>query len=136
MKKMSLKHSVLIVDDDPDDRESIRDAFLENEHHHNYTFIHDGNHLLEHLAVKVEQHPSLILLDLNMPGKDGRELLKELKNNKTFRPIPIIVFTTSSSEKDKAASYELGANCFITKPDSYTDLIEITDSIARLWFVN
>lgn len=136
MTKMPFKHSVLIVDDDPDDRESIRDAFLENKHHHNYTFIHDGNHLMEHLAITVENHPSLILLDLNMPGKDGRELLKELKTNKAFQPIPIIVFTTSSSEKDKTASYELGANCFITKPDSYTDLVEITDSIARLWFIN
>lgn len=129
--KNKLKPTILIVDDD--DRESIRDAFLENKHHYDYTFIHNGEHLLEHLDRKIKDHPALILLDLNMPGKDGREILKTLKTDKEFQPIPVIILTTSSSEADRKTSYQLGANCFITKPDSYKDLIEITDSIARLW---
>jgi CheY-like chemotaxis protein len=131
--RQNLKYTVLIVDDDSDDRESIRDAFLENSHLHEYTFLTSGEHLIQHLAGKVKDQPSLILLDLNMPGKDGREVLKELKNDSAFKPIPIIVLTTSSSEKDRTASYALGANCFITKPDSYSELVEITDSIAKLW---
>jgi CheY-like chemotaxis protein len=131
-----LKHTVLIVDDDADDRESIRDAFLENKHHHDYTFIHNGDHLIEHLDENVKKHPTLILLDLNMPGRDGREILKQIKMDKALQPIPIIILTTSSSEIDRKTSYQLGANCFITKPDSYKDLLEITDSIAKLWFIN
>ena len=71
-----------------------------------------------------------------MPGKDGRDVLKEIKGNKELRGIPVIVLTTSSSEKDREASYELGANCFVTKPDSYRELVNITDSIARLWFAS
>ncbi|MBS1587863.1 MAG: response regulator [Bacteroidetes bacterium] len=129
-----LKHNVFIVDDDPDDRESIRDAFLENKHNHEYIFMKDGVQLLNHL--ETENDPDdlkIILLDLNMPGKDGKEVLKEIKTNKTWQPIPVIVLTTSSSEKDRDISYELGANCFLTKPSSYKELVDVTDSIARLW---
>lgn len=131
------RHSVFIVDDDADDRESIRDAFMASKHHHEYHFIHNGDQLIEKLSgTNKNTNPSVILLDLNMPGKDGRDVLKEIKDNKKLQPIPIIVLTTSSSEKDREASYELGANCFITKPDSYRDLVTITDSIARLWLVS
>jgi CheY-like chemotaxis protein len=133
--KQSLKHSVFIVDDDPDDRESIRDAFLENAHHQDYVFMHNGDQLIGHFTqTPARKHPSLILLDLNMPGKDGRDVLKEIKRNEELKPIPVIVITTSSSEKDRETSYRLGANCFLTKPDSYQELVEITDSIAKLWF--
>ncbi len=130
----SIKHSVLIVDDDADDRESIRDAFLENKHQHNYVFMKDGDQLLSHLSEKNETTGfRIILLDLNMPGKDGKDVLKEIKTNSTWQPIPVIVLTTSSSEKDRELSYELGANCFVTKPSSFKELISITDSIAKLW---
>lgn len=131
---MRPKHSVFIVDDDPDDRESIKEAFLANRHEHEYHFMHNGEQLLKHLSKGIIEYQSpLILLDLNMPGKDGKDVLKELKTNSIFQPIPVIVFTTSSSEKDKELSYELGANCFVTKPDSYKGLLEVTNSIARLW---
>lgn len=135
MKKPHLKHSIFIVDDDADDRESIRDAFLENKHHQEYILMHNGDQLIEHFSARELKHPTVILLDLNMPGKDGKDVLKELKTNKKLQPIPVIIFTTSSSEKDKEYSYQLGANCFVTKPDSYKELISITDSIAKLWFV-
>jgi CheY-like chemotaxis protein len=133
MKQLQ-KQSVFIVDDDPDDRESIRDAFLSNAHYQDYVFMHNGDQLINHLAdSQAKQHPALILLDLNMPGKDGREVLKEIKRNEDLRPIPVIVITTSSSARDRETSYKLGANCFLTKPNSYQELVEITNSIAKLW---
>lgn len=129
-------HSVFIVDDDVDDRESIRDAFLENNHQHRFVFMQSGDQLLRNFSdERGAIHPSLILLDLNMPGKDGREVLFEMKKHDTLKLIPVIVITTSSADKDKEASYRLGANCFLTKPNSYKELMEITDSIARLWLV-
>lgn len=131
----NIKHSVFIVDDDEDDRESIRDAFLENKHNQDYIFMENGDQLIYHLSdAHLLHHPSLILLDLNMPGKDGRDVLKEIKKNDCLKYIPIIIFTTSSAEKDRQTSYSLGANCFLTKPDSYKELLEITNSIAKLWF--
>lgn len=131
------KHSVFIVDDDQDDRESIRDAFLHNKHEQNYLFMRNGDQLITYLNTAGNKLDSpIILLDLNMPGKDGKEVLKEIKKNAQLQPIPVIILTTSSSEKDKEVSYELGANCFVTKPDSYKELVTITDSIAKLWFAN
>ncbi|RYD57901.1 MAG: response regulator [Sphingobacteriales bacterium] len=130
------RHSVFIVDDDQDDRESIRDAFLQNKHEQDYKFMVNGEQLIAYLNEEGNSLDSpIILLDLNMPGKDGKQVIREIKGNTGLRPIPIIVMTTSSSEKDKVASYELGANCFVTKPDSYKELVNITDSIAKLWFV-
>lgn len=130
----TLKHSVFIVDDDPDDRESIRDAFLANKHEQHFVFMKNGDQLMNHLYNTVEIPDPVILLDLNMPGKDGKEILKEIKGHERLQPIPIIVLTTSSSDRDREMSYQLGANCFVTKPDSYKELMNITDSIAKLWF--
>ena len=126
-------HSVFIVDDDEDDKTSIRDAFMENKHAFNYVFCENGDQLMGHFSKADKKHPSLILLDLNMPGKDGREVLKELKKNDDLKLIPVIVVTTSSSPRDREMSYKLGANCFVTKPDSYRELVTITDAIAKLW---
>jgi len=132
---MSEKHIILIVDDDLDDREIIRDAFMSNhKNHREYVFIENGDLLLQYLEeADNENSPALIMLDLNMPGKDGREALKEIKESERFRHIPTVVFTTSSSQKDVQVSYDLGANCFITKPDTFNKLVEITNSIAQLW---
>lgn len=129
----SLKPSILIVDDDPDDRESIRDAFLENEFDHNYVFMKDADELMVYLHEGANPYPSVILLDLNMPGMDGRQALKLIKDNKNLRHIPIVVLTTSSAVSDKQTSYALGANCFITKPDNFNKLVDITNSISKLW---
>ena len=132
---MSKKHVILIVDDDLDDREIIRDAFMSNDKdHHEYVFIENGDLLLQYLEDGDDsESPALIMLDLNMPGKDGREALKDIKGSERFRHIPMVVFTTSSSQKDMQVSYNLGANCFITKPDTFNKLVEITNSIAQLW---
>lgn len=132
---MKTKHNILIVDDDADDREIIRDAFMANWQEPEYLFMDNGDKLLEYLNEHGEngQLPSLILLDLNMPGKDGREALKEIKSSMQYHRIPIVVFTTSSSGRDKQMVYDLGANCFVTKPDTFHKLVELTDSIAKLW---
>src|SRR5215211_5423919 len=131
---MKNKHQVLIVDDDADDREIIRDAFMNNNGHYEYVFIENGDKLIEFLdSCADDEFPALILLDLNMPGKDGREALKEIKGNQLYLPIPIVIFTTSSSERDRQISYGLGANCFVTKPDTFNKLVELTSSMARLW---
>jgi CheY-like chemotaxis protein len=127
------KHAVFIVDDDADDRESIRDAFLENKHQARYVFMQDGNELVNQLKSGGPSIPSLILLDLNMPGKDGRDALREIKSDQSLRHIPVVVLTTSSSAKDRQAAYRLGANCFVTKPDTFNQFVKLTDSIARLW---
>lgn len=131
---MKRKHSIVIVDDDADDREIIRDAFESSIQEQEYVFLENGDRLLEYLQQSDElSRPSLIMLDLNMPGKDGRETLKEIKSSQRYQEIPTIVFTTSSSYRDKQNVYELGANCFITKPDTFNKLIELTDCISRLW---
>ena len=130
---MKRKHSIVIVDDDADDREIIRDAFENTMEEQEYIFLENGDRLLEYLHQQNEAVPSLIMLDLNMPGKDGRETLKDIKTDKRFQHIPTIVFTTSSSHRDKQTVYDLGANCFITKPDTFNKLIELTTSISKLW---
>jgi CheY-like chemotaxis protein len=131
---MKRKHCIVIVDDDADDREIIRDAFVSAIEEQEYVFIENGDRLLEYLEQQVENYvPSLIMLDLNMPGKDGRETLKEIKTNTRFQHIPTIVFTTSSSHRDKQTVYDMGANCFITKPDTFNKLIELTSCISKLW---
>jgi len=128
------KQSILIVDDDPDDRESIRDAFLEHNRQHEYLFFTAADELMRYLEdLRKDGYPAVILLDLNMPGMDARDALKELKASQRYRHIPIVVLTTSSSLVDRQASYNLGANCFITKPDTFSRLVAITDSIAKLW---
>lgn len=131
-----MKHpsSILIVDDDADDRDIIRDAFSTNNDRVEYVPLENGDALLQYLHDKgFNGLPALIMLDLNMPGKDGREALKEIKSNAAFQKIPIIVFTTSSSDRDKQTAYESGANCFVTKPDTFDKLVDVTSAILKLW---
>jgi CheY-like chemotaxis protein len=130
---MNHPKQILIVDDDADDREMIKDAFTSSDNQ-NYIFLENGDKLLEYLEQNAGNGlPALILLDLNMPGKDGRKTLKEIKSNKRYAPIPTIVFTTSSAPKDRNMAYELGANCFVTKPNSFNKLVELIHSISSLW---
>ena len=132
---MSKKQIILIVDDDADDREILRDAFMsKHKDHREYVFIETGDHLLEYLENgDNEELPALIMLDLNMPGKDGREALKEIKGSARLRSIPTIVFTTSGSQRDKDTSYDLGANSFITKPDTFNKLVDMVTCITQIW---
>ena len=124
---------ILIVDDDLDDREIIRDAFMSNPHNTpDFIFLENGDSLIQYLAAD-NTLPNLIMLDLNMPGKDGREALREIKNDPDLNIIPVVVFTTSSSQRDRDTSYGLGANCFVTKPDTFNKLVDLANCITKLW---
>ncbi|HEU4470541.1 MAG TPA: response regulator [Flavisolibacter sp.] len=131
---MKAKHHIIIVDDDADDREIIRDAFMSTALENEYIFFESGDRLIDYLELNVVNNlPALILLDLNMPGKDGRDTLRDIKADSRFRHIPTIIFSTSSSYRDRIMAYDLGANCFMTKPDTFNKLVDLTTSIAKLW---
>ncbi|MCY1270882.1 Response regulator rcp1 [compost metagenome] len=131
---------ILIADDDQDDCLMTREAFRECRIANRLHFVHDGEALLDYLKRRPpyndEQRfpmPGLILLDLNMPLKDGREALMEIKADAALRAIPVVILTTSSAEEDVLRSYDLGVNSFITKPVSYSGLIEVIRALGRYW---
>jgi CheY-like chemotaxis protein len=139
--KTAGKISILIADDDADDRELIQAAFDENSTQHHISFVENGEELLHYLKrdghyadETLHPFPQIILLDLNMPKKDGREALRELKANNVFKSIPVIILTTSQEEKDIINSYELGVNSFIIKPVTYSGLVEFTRVLGQYWF--
>jgi CheY-like chemotaxis protein len=125
---------VFIVDDDPEDRQLILDAFLKNDAVFEYIFFDNAVQLLNRLNSNENVYPNLLLLDLNMPGIMGMQALREIRANKTFSQIPIVVLTTSAFSNDRKLCYEMGASCFLTKPDSFSTLIEYTRAIITLWF--
>jgi CheY-like chemotaxis protein len=135
------KISILIADDDVDDRELIQAAFEESAAQHHIAFVENGEELIHYLQrdghyadETLHPFPHIILLDLNMPKKDGREALKELKSDQRFKSIPVIILTTSMEEKDIIKSYELGVNSYIIKPVTYTELVEFTRVLSQYWF--
>ncbi len=139
---MRSKYSVpiLVADDDMEDCEMIRDALKESRLLNEVKFVHDGEQLLSLLhsergrAQDQRNLPGLILLDLNMPKMDGRDVLKELKKHPELHQIPIVVLTTSEAEEDIVRSYNLGANSFITKPIEFQTLVQVMRDIGRYWF--
>lgn len=131
----SKRKLVYIVDDDPDDRQIILDAFLEHQQNIDYVFVENAAELLNMLDKSTpEQYPSVIILDLNMPGMIGLQALKNIRADKAYYRIPIVVLTTSNLMSDRKRSYELGANCFLTKPIQFADLVAITRSISKMYF--
>ncbi|MDJ1505116.1 response regulator [Xanthocytophaga agilis] len=132
--------TILIADDDEEDRMLLKDAFEESHLLNEIYFVDDGEELTDYLYRKgqytnplLSPRPGMILLDLNMPKKDGREALKEIKANPELRTIPIIVLTTSRAEEDIIRSYDLGVNSFITKPVTFKSLIEVVQMLGRYW---
>ena len=132
---------ILIADDDPEDRMLAKDALEENKLSNDLQFVEDGEELIEYLYNKGRYKeknkypkPGLILLDLNMPRKDGREALKEIKRDENLRLIPIVILTTSKAEEDVIRSYNLGVNSFITKPVTFDALVEIMKTLSKYWF--
>lgn len=132
---------ILMADDDPEDRllaeDALDEARLANELH----FVIDGEELMDYLHrrgnyIHLLDHPlpGLILLDLNMPRKDGREALSEIKSDATLRKIPVIVLTTSQAEIDIVRSYDLGVNSFISKPVSFEGLVDMMKVLGLYWF--
>ncbi len=132
---------VLVADDDPEDRMLIEDAFEESRLVNTLAFVEDGEELLDYLHRRngyshpsASPRPGLILLDLNMPRKDGREALKEIKADPDLRKIPIVVMTTSKAEEDIMRTYDQGVNSFITKPVTFEGLVDVVKMLGRYWF--
>jgi len=133
--------TILLADDDAEDRMLTCDALQESRLANELFTVVDGEDLLDFLHQRgayAHRHgaplPGLILLDLNMPRKDGREALREIKADPQLRRIPVVVLTTSSAEADILRSYDLGVNSFITKPVSFAGLVEIMKTLAIYWF--
>jgi CheY-like chemotaxis protein len=132
---------ILMAEDDEDDRLMTRDALDEAKFPNKIRFVEDGVELMDYLhhSGKFEDpdaapRPELILLDLNMPKKGGREVLKEIKSDEEFRRIPVVILTTSEAEVDIAATYDLGANSYITKPVRFEGLVKAMESLSQYWF--
>lgn len=133
--------TILIAEDDEDDRELIREALEAAGLAGELRFVNDGQEALDYLhrqgpyaqVSTGTPQPWLILLDLNMPRKDGREVLTEIRADETLREIPVVVLTTSSDKVDVHKSYELGANSFITKPISLTEMRAFTQILRTYW---
>jgi len=133
--------TILIADDDPEDRMLAAEALKESRLANDVRFVEDGEELVDYLTYRGRfanpddaPRPGVILLDLNMPRKDGREALREIKANAELRRIPIIVLTTSKAEIDIYRSYDLGVNSFIVKPVTFDSLVEVMHVIGRYWF--
>ena len=132
---------ILMADDDADDRLLAKDALTECRLANDLYFVENGEELLDYLKRRGKYtqmtdspRPGLILLDLNMPKKDGREALKEIKADPELRKIPVVVLTTSKADTDVGCIYELGANSFISKPVSFDSLVEVMKVLGRYWF--
>lgn len=130
----------LMADDDPDDRMLTKEAMSESRVLNDLRFVEDGEELMEYLNRQGKYsnpdespRPSVILLDLNMPKKDGREALKEIKADPNLRRIPIVIMTTSQSEEDILRSYDLGASSYITKPVTFDGLIDLMKALGQYW---
>jgi CheY-like chemotaxis protein len=132
---------ILIADDDPDDRFLIQEAISEADLEVHIEQVKDGQKLIDYLCLngdyangKPAPTPDLILLDLNMPCKDGREALAELKFNPKLQIIPVVVLTTSSSPDDIHQTYSLGVSSYITKPASFDGLVKTMKVLVEYWF--
>ena len=134
--------TILLADDDEEDRELTREALQDARLANEMRFVGDGQDLLDYLrregrytdpAVDAPR-PGIILLDLNMPKKDGREALAEIKADPDLRRIPVVVLTTSKDDMDIFRTYDLGVNSFITKPVTFAGLVEVMRTWTRYWF--
>ena len=128
---------ILMADDDEDDRLNTAEAFREHRLANDFHTVNDGEELMLYLR-RVGKYadaprPGLILLDLNMPRKDGREALREIKNDPALRSIPVVILTTSSSDLDIEHSYLLHANCYISKPVDLEGFVKVIRSIDNFW---
>ena len=132
--------TILMADDDSDDRMLAEDAMRESRLGNAFRCVEDGQELMDYLtrsgkyATQDAPRPGLILLDLNMPKKDGRQALREIKSHPDLRTIPVVILTTSKTDEDVLRSYDLGANSFITKPVTFDRLVEIVRALGMYWF--
>lgn len=128
---------VLLVDDNPADIDLTSEVLAQSKHHFHVTAISDGAEAISFLRRQGRYgkapSPDLVVLDLNLPRKDGRQVLRELKADPTLAKIPVVIFTTSPAGADVARSYELGANCYLRKPGNLYDFVTAVQSMADFW---
>ena len=141
MRNRTKAITLLMADDDEDDRMLTHDALEAAKLANDFRFVEDGEELLDYLHQRgkyedpaLSPRPGLILLDLNMPKKDGREALKEIKADPGLRQIPVVILTTSQAEEDVLRTYDLGASSFIIKPVTFDGLVDAMKALARYWF--
>lgn len=137
MNKARRPVEILLVEDSPSDTELTVEAFRESRLNNRLHHVEDGVEALEFLrrqkSFANSPRPDLILLDLNLPRKDGRELLAELKTDPDLQTIPVVVLTTSKADQDVLQAYQLQANCYITKPVDFEQFVRIVREIERFW---
>ena len=131
---------ILVAEDDEDDKLLILKAFERTLPKEKVTCVEDGEALLKYLNrispyndLQKFPRPDIILLDLNMPRKDGREALAEIKSNEDLKSIPVIIFTTSNNVSDIQVTYKMGSSSYITKPGSFEELVKVTEEIENYW---
>ena len=132
---------ILYAEDDPEDRMLVEDAMDESRLANEMHFVEDGEELMDYLhrrnkyaELSDKPLPGLILLDLNMPKKDGREALEEIKADPDLKRIPIVVLTTSKAEEDILSTYDLGVSGFIIKPVTFESLVSLLKTVSKYWF--
>jgi CheY-like chemotaxis protein len=135
------QHVILMAEDDADDRLLVKEALAECKLDDTIRFVADGEELMDYLlrqgkylTPEAAPRPTFILLDLNMPRKDGRQALREIRAHPDLRRVPIVVFTTSKAEADVEIAYDLGANSFVVKPVAFDALVKIVGQLAQYWF--
>ena len=141
MKNRRQHITILLADDDADDRLMVQEAFTESRIANDLRCVNDGEELMDYLHRRgkfsdpaLSPKPGLILLDLNMPRKDGREALMEIRSDETLRHIPIVILTTSKAEEDIYRTYNLGVNSYITKPVTLMSLVDLMKILSTYWF--
>ena len=129
---------ILLVEDSPDDIDLTIEALDEGKLHNNLNVVMDGEEALLYLKKEGKYDsvptPDLILLDLNLPKLNGKEVLKEIKEDKDLRMIPVIILTTSKADEDIMKAYDLHANCYVTKPVGFESFVEVVKKIEGFWF--
>lgn len=137
MVKANRSFNILLIEDNPGDVRLTEEAFKEGKKKVNLAVVMDGVEAIKYLRKQGEYQnaptPDLILLDLNLPKWDGREVLKEIKTDKKLKRIPVVVLTTSNAEQDIINSYDLHANCYINKPIDFDNFFEIIQKIEDFW---
>ena len=141
MKDKAMPITILMADDDADDRRLTQEALEEGRLINDVRFVDNGEELMDYLRKQGKfappaeaPRPGLILLDLNMPRKDGRTVLKEIKSDRDLRQIPVVVLTTSKADEDVYKSYDLGVNSYIVKPVTFEALVDILQTLEKYWF--
>ena len=141
MPKRSKPYMILMADDDAEDCLLVQDALKETCQTHDLRFVRDGEELYDYLHHRGAYangrdapRPDLILLDLKMPKKDGREMLQEIKSDPRLKRIPVVALTTSTAADDVSFSYEVGVNSYITKPPTFRALVDLMSTLGKYWF--